>query len=235
MILILDEILQIFCSEGWNILLVWRCTGQLGEPEAAIRACKICKWGSFDDRGIQDPAWQGTLSSKSCCWTSWRELCFHSVWQVHFDFICGHREWPWLNLPLPNWIISIIDLLAITLSWWVLWQDPNAKVPLYWGITADGYVAFADDADLLKGACGKSLASFPQGKETSYLSSLWYSVYDKQTRAHILPWLRCSICQGASSPQQLVSLEATRIQKIRLQLSLLRRKRSGELNSWYVI
>jgi hypothetical protein len=41
--------------------------------------------------------------------------------------------------------------------------DEFAKVPLYWGITADGYVAFADDADLLKGACGKSLASFPQG------------------------------------------------------------------------
>lgn len=41
--------------------------------------------------------------------------------------------------------------------------DQFGKVPLYWGITADGYVAFADDADLLKGACGKSLASFPQG------------------------------------------------------------------------
>ncbi|XP_031276576.1 stem-specific protein TSJT1-like [Pistacia vera] len=42
-------------------------------------------------------------------------------------------------------------------------SDQYGKVPLYWGITADGYVAFADDADLLKGACGKSLASFPQG------------------------------------------------------------------------
>lgn len=42
-------------------------------------------------------------------------------------------------------------------------SDQSGKVPLYWGITADGYVAFADDADLLKGACGKSLASFPQG------------------------------------------------------------------------
>ncbi|CAJ2658427.1 unnamed protein product [Trifolium pratense] len=41
-------------------------------------------------------------------------------------------------------------------------SDQSGKVPLYWGITADGYVAFADDADLLKGACGKSLASFPQ-------------------------------------------------------------------------
>ncbi|GMH18813.1 hypothetical protein Nepgr_020654 [Nepenthes gracilis] len=42
-------------------------------------------------------------------------------------------------------------------------SDQFGKVPLYWGITADGYVAFADDADLLKGSCGKSLASFPQG------------------------------------------------------------------------
>ena len=42
-------------------------------------------------------------------------------------------------------------------------SDQAGKVPLYWGITADGYVAFADDADLLKGSCGKSLASFPQG------------------------------------------------------------------------
>ncbi|KAL5541644.1 hypothetical protein UlMin_009354 [Ulmus minor] len=42
-------------------------------------------------------------------------------------------------------------------------SDQIGKVPLYWGITADGYVAFANDAALLKSACGKSLASFPQG------------------------------------------------------------------------
>ncbi|XP_040996093.1 stem-specific protein TSJT1-like isoform X1 [Juglans microcarpa x Juglans regia] len=42
-------------------------------------------------------------------------------------------------------------------------SDQYGKVPLYWGITADGYVAFADNAELLQGACGKSLASFPQG------------------------------------------------------------------------
>ena len=49
------------------------------------------------------------------------------------------------------------------------WQDQYGKVPLYWGITADGYVAFADDAELLNGACGKSLASFPQGGLTSIM------------------------------------------------------------------
>jgi len=53
------------------------------------------------------------------------------------------------------------------------WQDQYGKVPLYWGITADGYVAFADDAELLKGACGKSLASFPQGGLTS-ISCVYY-------------------------------------------------------------
>eukprot|EP01018_Ginkgo_biloba_P025652 Gb_16125 [translate_table: standard] len=41
--------------------------------------------------------------------------------------------------------------------------DSYGKVPFYWGITADGCLAFSDDAELLKGACGKSLASFPKG------------------------------------------------------------------------
>ncbi|KAJ6794822.1 stem-specific protein TSJT1-like [Iris pallida] len=42
-------------------------------------------------------------------------------------------------------------------------SDAQGKVPLFWGITADGCVAFCDDLDLLKGSCGKSLAPFPQG------------------------------------------------------------------------
>ncbi|XP_068662673.1 stem-specific protein TSJT1-like [Aristolochia californica] len=42
-------------------------------------------------------------------------------------------------------------------------SDQYGKVQLFWGITADGSVAFADDAELLRGACGKSLAPFPQG------------------------------------------------------------------------
>lgn len=36
-------------------------------------------------------------------------------------------------------------------------------MPFYWGIAADGTVAFSDDAKLLKQACGKSFAPFPQG------------------------------------------------------------------------
>ncbi|KAK3136112.1 hypothetical protein QOZ80_5BG0428280 [Eleusine coracana subsp. coracana] len=42
-------------------------------------------------------------------------------------------------------------------------SDPEGKVPLFWGITADACVAFSDDIDMLKGSCGKSLAPFPQG------------------------------------------------------------------------
>ncbi|XP_024391635.1 stem-specific protein TSJT1 [Physcomitrium patens] len=41
--------------------------------------------------------------------------------------------------------------------------DPHGKVPFYWGIAADGTVAFSDDAKLLKQGCGKSFAPFPQG------------------------------------------------------------------------
>ncbi|KAG0468502.1 hypothetical protein HPP92_017830 [Vanilla planifolia] len=42
-------------------------------------------------------------------------------------------------------------------------SDADGKVPLFWGITADGCLAFADDVEILKGSCGKSLAQFPQG------------------------------------------------------------------------
>lgn len=48
-------------------------------------------------------------------------------------------------------------------------QDQHGKIPFYWGITADGYVAFADDAELLRRSCGKSLAPFPQGDRSSSL------------------------------------------------------------------
>lgn len=60
----------------------------------------------------------------------------------------------------------IIVLVSFLVTIWVgkyMWQDQFGKVPLYWGITADGHVAFADNIEMLKGACGKSLASFPQG------------------------------------------------------------------------
>lgn len=68
------------------------------------------------------------------------------------NHVVGHLE--------GNFAFIVFDKATSTLF---VATDQQAKVPLYWGITADGYVAFANDADLLKGACGKSLASFPQG------------------------------------------------------------------------
>ncbi|CAK9137182.1 unnamed protein product [Ilex paraguariensis] len=68
------------------------------------------------------------------------------------NHVVGHLE--------GNFAFVVFDKSTSTLF---VATDQFGKVPLYWGITADGYVAFADDADLLKGACGKSLASFPQG------------------------------------------------------------------------
>ncbi|KAJ8620687.1 hypothetical protein MRB53_029216 [Persea americana] len=59
-----------------------------------------------------------------------------------------------------NFAFVVFDKTTSTLF---VASDQQGKVPFFWGITADGYVAFADDADLLKGSCGKSLASFPQG------------------------------------------------------------------------
>ncbi|XP_031496045.1 stem-specific protein TSJT1-like [Nymphaea colorata] len=48
--------------------------------------------------------------------------------------------------------------------------DQKGKIPLYWGITADGFLAFADDSDLLRGSCGKSIATFPEG---CFFSTRW--------------------------------------------------------------
>ncbi|KAL6532315.1 hypothetical protein OROGR_014285 [Orobanche gracilis] len=68
------------------------------------------------------------------------------------NHVVGHLE--------GNFAFIVFDKSTSTLF---IATDQYGKVPLYWGITADGYLAFADNADLLKGACGKSLASFPQG------------------------------------------------------------------------
>ncbi|KAJ6806402.1 stem-specific protein TSJT1-like [Iris pallida] len=59
-----------------------------------------------------------------------------------------------------NFSLIIFDKATSSL---LVASDAQGKVPLFWGITADGYVAFCDDLDLLKGSCGKSLAPFPQG------------------------------------------------------------------------
>lgn len=78
-------------------------------------------------------------------------------------------------------------------------------MPLSWGITADGYVAFADDAELLKGACGKSLASFPQGNGSFsrvttdvHIYIYIYSLPKTVNRFNGGHW----VLQDVSSPQQ---------------------------------
>ncbi|CAN6339615.1 unnamed protein product [Urochloa humidicola] len=59
-----------------------------------------------------------------------------------------------------NYAFVLFDMSTNSL---LVASDPEGKVPLFWGITADGCVAFSDDIDMLKGSCGKSLAPFPQG------------------------------------------------------------------------
>lgn len=59
-----------------------------------------------------------------------------------------------------NFSFLIFDKASSTL---LVASDSQGKVPLYWGITSDGCIAFCDNVDLLKGSCGKSLAPFPQG------------------------------------------------------------------------
>ncbi|XP_020115127.1 stem-specific protein TSJT1 [Ananas comosus] len=39
----------------------------------------------------------------------------------------------------------------------------DGRVPLYWGIAADGSVVICDDRDIIKGSCSKSYAPFPTG------------------------------------------------------------------------
>ncbi|KAH9312603.1 hypothetical protein KI387_027638, partial [Taxus chinensis] len=71
--------------------------------------------------------------------------------------------------------------------------DSDGKVPLYWGITADGCLAFSDTAEALKAACGKSLASFPQGCLFSSNSGL-RSYQDPSYKVTAIPKMDEEIC-----------------------------------------
>lgn len=59
--------------------------------------------------------------------------------------------------------------------------DPHGKVPFFWGIAADGTVAFSDDSKLLKQGCGKSFAPFPQGCYFSSAGGLCSFAHPKST------------------------------------------------------
>ena len=39
------------------------------------------------------------------------------------------------------------------------------KLPFYWGKGPDGNLAVSDSRDIIKAACGKSFAPFPNGEE----------------------------------------------------------------------
>ncbi|XP_039134463.1 stem-specific protein TSJT1-like [Dioscorea cayenensis subsp. rotundata] len=39
----------------------------------------------------------------------------------------------------------------------------DGKIPMYWGIAADGSVVMSDELEIVKGGCGKSFAPFPTG------------------------------------------------------------------------
>uniref|UniRef100_A0A0C9RIF7 TSA: Wollemia nobilis Ref_Wollemi_Transcript_16663_1065 transcribed RNA sequence n=1 Tax=Wollemia nobilis TaxID=56998 RepID=A0A0C9RIF7_9CONI len=71
--------------------------------------------------------------------------------------------------------------------------DSDGKVPFYWGITADGCLAFSDTAQVLKGACGKSLASFPQGCLFSSKSGL-QSYEDPRNKVKAIPTADEELC-----------------------------------------
>ncbi|KAK9125277.1 hypothetical protein Scep_014123 [Stephania cephalantha] len=53
-------------------------------------------------------------------------------------------------------------------------SDQYGKVPLYWGATADGFVAFANDVEILKGVIGKSLATFARARGLPALGYFFY-------------------------------------------------------------
>lgn len=42
-------------------------------------------------------------------------------------------------------------------------QSSDGKIPMYWGIAADGSVVMSDELEIVKGGCGKSFAPFPTG------------------------------------------------------------------------
>eukprot|EP00252_Welwitschia_mirabilis_P022313 TRINITY_DN6000_c0_g1_i1.p1 TRINITY_DN6000_c0_g1~~TRINITY_DN6000_c0_g1_i1.p1 ORF type:complete len:238 (+),score=9.69 TRINITY_DN6000_c0_g1_i1:193-906(+) len=85
-------------------------------------------------------------------------------------------------------------------------KDSNGKIPLFWGITADGSLAFSDNAELLNLSCGKSLASFPQG--CLFLSNLGLRSYENpRDKVKAVPTMEEEIC-GAKFQVERESISA---------------------------
>ncbi|KAJ0981513.1 hypothetical protein J5N97_009772 [Dioscorea zingiberensis] len=100
----------------------------------------------------------------------------------------------------------IFDLATSTL---LVARDPDGKVPLFWGITADGYVAFSDDVDLLKGSCGKSLAPFPQGCFYSNSLGGLKSYENPKNKITAIPEKEEEVCGATFKVEGSVVLAAT--------------------------
>nr|CAD1829625.1 unnamed protein product [Ananas comosus var. bracteatus] len=128
---------QEVCGEGGDILRVRGDAGQPGEPAAAVRAVVEGRGGGGGGRGgAGHRGLQGAARPGA----------------VPPSFMLAHLS--------GDFAFVLFDRSTSSL---LVASDPNGKIPLFWGITADGCVAFSDDVDLLKGSCGKSLAQFPQG------------------------------------------------------------------------
>ncbi|MCO5591801.1 hypothetical protein L7F22_045793 [Adiantum nelumboides] len=100
-------------------------------------------------------------------------------------------------------------------------KDMFGRVPMFWGTTSDGFVAFADDEDLIRQACRNSTAIFPQG---CYFSS------DDGLRSYEHPWQEVTAVPQVDSQGQTYGSTF----KVDLQRSLSR-DRPSNISPWGVV
>ncbi|KAH7430343.1 hypothetical protein KP509_09G094600 [Ceratopteris richardii] len=99
-------------------------------------------------------------------------------------------------------------------------KDMAGKVPLFWGTTSDGLVAFSDDESLLRRTCGNGTSAFPQG---CYFSS------DDGLRSYEHPLQEVTAVPQIDSQGQTYGATF----KVDFQRTLSR-ERSGRMSSWGV-
>ncbi|KAJ0976090.1 hypothetical protein J5N97_018055 [Dioscorea zingiberensis] len=99
-------------------------------------------------------------------------------------------------------------LFDTTTSTLLVASDPDGKVPLFWGITADGWVAFSDDLGMLKGSCGKSLAPFPPGCFYSNAQGGLKSFENPKNKITAIPATEEEVCGATFKVEGSLVLEA---------------------------
>eukprot|EP01018_Ginkgo_biloba_P002482 Gb_04058 [translate_table: standard] len=67
-------------------------------------------------------------------------------------------------------------------------RDAEGKVPLFWGRTTDGSLAFSDDEEVLKDGCIMSFAPFPEGCYFSPMKGL-QSYEHPLNKMKVVPWV----------------------------------------------